>query len=193
MKTSLLILACSLVAITGMGEQPAPASDSPSAAPHILFQFNKADDLQGWVIQDDGVMGGLSKGRVQLNEAGQALFSGDVSLENNGGFSSVQAGFDPVDVSAYRTIRLHLKGDAKNYQIRVESEPRARHGYAYNFETSGDWEDIVIPFDKMYAIHHGDRLDLPNFPGQQLAHIQILIGNKTEESFELILDKIWLE
>jgi NADH dehydrogenase [ubiquinone] 1 alpha subcomplex assembly factor 1 len=193
MKTILLILACSFVA-AGCTDRPSSvASGECPPAGSELFLFSQTKGLQGWIIQDDGVMGGLSKGRVAINEAGNALFTGDISLENNGGFSSVQVAFDPVDVSAFRAIHLGLKGDGKRYQIRVESKPKVRHSYAFDFETSGKWEVIRIPFSEMYAIHHGDRLDLPNYPGQQLAHIQILIGNKTAESFELELDKIWLE
>ncbi len=193
MKTILLILVCSIVAV-GCADCPSKASSGECLpANPALFQFSQENGLQGWVIQDDGVMGGLSKGRVSINEGGNAVFTGDISLENNGGFSSMQVGFDPVDVSAFRAIYLGLKGDGKRYQIRVETEPGVRFGYAYDFETSGNWEVIRVPFRDMYAIRHGDRLDKPNYPGQQLAHIQILAGNKTEESFELELDKIWLK
>jgi len=193
MKTALLILVCSFTA-AGCSDRPTTGSAGECLpAKPALFEFSQAEGLQGWGIQDDGVMGGLSKGRISINEGGNVLFSGDISLENNGGFSSMQVGFDPVDVSAFQTIHLGLMGDGKRYQIRVESEPGARLGYATDFETSGTWEVIDIPFKEMFAIRHGNRLDKPNYPGQQLAHIQILIGNKTAESFELELDKIWLE
>jgi hypothetical protein len=74
---------------------------SAHAEEKILFDFKKDGDTSGWMIEDDGVMGGLSKGRFQLNNEGHATFSGNVSLENNGGFSSVQWNFDPIDVSPY--------------------------------------------------------------------------------------------
>jgi NADH dehydrogenase [ubiquinone] 1 alpha subcomplex assembly factor 1 len=52
---------------------------------------------------------------------------------------------------------------------------------------------IEIPFADMYAIRHGDRLDLPNYPGQTLAQVQILIGNGKAETFQLEIDKIWVK
>ena len=82
--------------------------------------------------------------------------------------------------------------DGKTYQLRVDATPDARHSYAGDFQTSGDWQTVEIPFADLFAIRHGDRLDLPNYPGQTLAQIQILIGNGTPESFRLEIDKIWL-
>ena len=63
---------------------------SAHAEQKILFDFKKDGDTSGWMIEDDGVMGGLSKGRFQLNNEGHATFTGNVALENNGGFSSVR-------------------------------------------------------------------------------------------------------
>ncbi len=160
---------------------------------HTLYLFSQEAGLGEWDIQDDVVMGGRSQSYVSLNDAGNLLFTGDVSLENNRGFSSVQAEFDPIDVSPYRSICIGLHGDGKDYQLRIKSEPDANHSYATDFTTCGKWEVIEIPFSDMYASHHGDRLDRPNYPGQQLAHIQILIGNQKTESFQLELDRIWLK
>ena len=39
-----------------------------------------------WQVIDDGVMGGRSKGNFAINEEGNAVFEGTVSLDNNGGF-----------------------------------------------------------------------------------------------------------
>jgi hypothetical protein len=184
MKTTLLLLAIAIAATAASAD----ADDTLT-----IFAFSKDADVSGWEIQDDVVMGGVSQGKFALNEEGQAVFSGNVSLENNGGFSSLQYNFGPVDVSPYHAICLRLKSDGKPYQLRVESEKNVRHGYAYDFETSGDWQVIEIPFADMYAIRHGDRLDLPNYPGQTLAQVQILIGNGKAETFQLEIDKIWVK
>ena len=186
METTLLLFALAIAATA------ASAGDAGDAA-HVVFAFGKDADVSGWEIQDDVVMGGVSQGRFALNEEGKAVFAGNVSLENDGGFSSLQYGFDPIDVSTCRAIYLALKGDGKRYQLRIESEPKARHSYAYDFDTSGDAQVIEIPFADMYAIHHGDRLDLPNYPGQTLAHVQILIGNNRAESFQLEIEKLWVK
>lgn len=182
------------LAAAGCGTCPVSCPPGPAAnGNHTIFQFTRDGDLRGWEVEDDVVMGGRSRGRLAVNEAGNAVFAGDVSLENDGGFSSIQYDFAPLDVAKYRAIYLGLKGDGKRYQLRVEAEPKARHAYAYDFGTSGEWQVVEIPFADLYAIRHGDRLDLPHFPGQALARIQILIGNGRAESFQLEIDRIWLK
>ncbi|HAL92219.1 MAG TPA: CIA30 family protein [Verrucomicrobia bacterium] len=184
------LLALAATGCTNCNSAPPLAPDS--SGNQTLFQFSQGATLRGWEVEDDAVMGGRSKGRLSLNEAGNAVFAGDVSLENDGGFSSVQYDFGPIDASAYRAIVLGLKGDGKRYQLRVDSEKKAPHSYACDFQTSGDWQTVEIPFADLAAIRHGDRLDLPPYPGQTLARLQILIGNDTPESFQLEIDRIWL-
>jgi hypothetical protein len=161
--------------------------------PLLVFDFHKDADLAGWEIEDDVVMGGRSQGVLKLNDEGHAVFSGAVSLENDGGFSSLQWYFPPMDVSAYTTALLRVKGDGKNYQFRVESEPGLHHNYVYTFATSGEWETIEVPLKEMYAEHHGNRLDLPNYPGKILSQIRFLIANGEAENFELLIDRIELK
>ena len=54
-----------------------------------------------------------------MGENGTALFTGKVSLENNGGFSSVRYNTGKTDVEGYVTLGLYLKGDGKKYQLRI--------------------------------------------------------------------------
>ena len=195
MKTmlALLFLALASWGCTSCDTAEAQARASDDAEP-VLVQFSRDAGLSGWAVEDDAVMGGRSRGALALDEAGNAVFTGTVSLENDGGFTSIQRDFVPaVDVVPYRALVLGLRGDGKRYQVRVETKPEAPHGYAYDFQTSDGWQCIEIPFADMYAIHHGDRLDLPNYPGKTLARIQILIGNGVAESFRLEIDRIWLK
>ena len=89
------------------------------------------------------------------------MFSGDVSLENNVGFSSVQYSFDPIDVTPYRTGCLRVKGDGKTYQFLVEAERDVRHYYVYEFQTSRAWQTIEVPLADMVAAYRGERLRNP--------------------------------
>jgi NADH dehydrogenase [ubiquinone] 1 alpha subcomplex assembly factor 1 len=172
---------------------PSKASDTVQSERRVVFDFHQGADVVGWEIEDDGVMGGMSRGAFTVNGEGHAVFSGEVSLENNGGFSSLQWYFPPMDVSAYTSALLRVKGDGKTYQFRVESTPGLRHNYVYEFSTSGAWETIEIPLSKMYAEHHGNRLDLPNYPGKILSHVRFLIANGQAETFELLIDRIELK
>ena len=55
-----------------------------------IFEFNKNSDIESWQVVDDVVMGGRSVGKFFLNNEGYGEFEGDVSIENNGGFSSIR-------------------------------------------------------------------------------------------------------
>ncbi len=149
--------------------------------------------MRGWQVEDDVVMGGRSAGKLARGADGHLIFRGEVSLENNGGFSSIQNNFDPVDVSAYQHALMRLKGDGKDYRFIVESEPNARHYYVAEFTTSGDWQEIRIPLRKMYPMRRGDRLDLPDYPGRTVSQVRFMIANGRAESFQLEVASIKLE
>ena len=42
----------------------------------------------------------------------------------------------------------------------------------------------------MEATYHGEPVDMPNYAGETLVEMQLLIGNNIEESFELMIKSI---
>ena len=161
--------------------------------PMTLFHFNQDSNISNWRIVDDVVMGGRSNGNFRVNDAGNGLFFGEVSIENNGGFSMVRYGFETKDVSKYSKICVKLKGDGKNYQIRIKTSDGDRHSYIAPFETSGDWQTIEILFNNMYPAFRGRKLDIPNYNGKLMEMLAFLIGNKKNESFNLEIERIDLK
>lgn len=159
----------------------------------LLFDFNTNASLRDWYIVDDVVMGGRSDGRFFMNDEGHGVFKGSVSLENNGGFSSVRYRFSAKELTSQTKVKLKVKGDGKLYQFRVKSSVYERFSYNAEFQTSGDWEIIELNLNEMYPAFRGRKLNLPNYPAKQLNEIAILIGNKKAESFELLIDQIILE
>ena len=55
-----------------------------------IYQFTTLTKVNEWRIVNDGVMGGISKSSLILNDLGKGQFMGHVSLANNGGFASIQ-------------------------------------------------------------------------------------------------------
>ena len=49
---------------------------------------------------------------------------------------------------------------------------------------------IDIPLNDFYPSFRGNRLRINNFSSQTIKEIAILIGNKKNENFKLIIDKI---
>jgi NADH dehydrogenase [ubiquinone] 1 alpha subcomplex assembly factor 1 len=159
----------------------------------VISDFSKDSKLGGWEVEDDVVMGGRSEGAFAINQEGYAVFSGNISLENNGGFSSVQYDFDTIDVTQYSTAFIRLKGDEKLYQFIVAAAPTDPHYYVYEFQTGNDWQTVDIPLAEMYPAYRGERLDIPNYPGLTMAQIRFLIASKNPGTFSLEIGKIWLE
>ncbi|MEQ8421419.1 MAG: CIA30 family protein [Arenibacter algicola] len=159
----------------------------------IIFDFNKDSNIKQWRIVNDGVMGGLSVGSFTLSPNGHGLFMGEISLENNGGFSSVRYRFEKLKVTEDSNITIKLKGDGKNYQFRVKDDSNNYYSYIVTFPTSGEWEEIKITLKDMYPSFRGRKLDMPNFSKNSIEEIVFLIGNKRTENFTLLIDKIALD
>ena len=156
----------------------------------IIFDFKKDVSINNWLIVDDVVMGGKSYGNFHINKKGHGEFSGDVSLDNNGGFSSVRYRFNKENTTAFSKFVLKVKGDGKVYQFRVKNSTNNYHSYIYSFQTTKDWQVIEIPFTEMYPAFRGRALNIENYQGKKMQEIAFLIGNKKRESFKLEIDKI---
>lgn len=159
----------------------------------LLFDFSSSPDWSVWEIENDVVMGGKSSSDLSRSEDGNAVFTGDVSLKNNGGFASMQYHFTPQDIRGYTKACIRLKGDGKEYQFRTKASLNEKASYAYSFPTSGEWQTIEIPLDKMEPTYRGNKLDRPNFNADQIQEIRFLIGNGKAENFRLEIDTIKLQ
>jgi hypothetical protein len=159
----------------------------------VLFDFSPESGTRGWQVVDDVVMGGLSDGALSIDDMGHGVFAGLVSLDNNGGFSSVRYGTDNVDIATCSSFVLRVKGDGRDYQFRVKRSRSDRHSYTFTFKTTGEWQVVSVPFSEMSPTFRGYTPDIPNYPGDRLGEIGFLIGNKTPESFRLLIDKISAE
>ena len=158
--------------------------------PIVLFDFNLNSNIDNWRVVDDSVMGGISSSKFFIDASGNGVFKGSVSLENNGGFCSVQHYPKPVSLKEKKIFSIRLKGDGKKYQFRVKSERSNYYSYIYEFQTTTDWQTIEIPIPKLYASFRGRTIDIPNYDGASLEEIAFLVGNKKNENFQLLIDKI---
>lgn len=158
----------------------------------IIYDFNKNSSPRDWKIIDDGVMGGLSQGTFSIDTDGNGVFEGSISLDNNGGFSSVRYTFDKIKAYPQSMVSIRLKGDGKDYQFRIKDKNNAYYSYITTFETTGNWQTVNIKLSDLYPSFRGKKLDLPNFKSDSFEEIVFLIGNKKNETFKLTLDKIEL-
>ena len=129
----------------------------PKADEKMLFDFTNPsiDAKQTWGAVDDVVMGGVSDSNFSSIE-GSALFAGNVSTANSGGFASVRTKNLPIpfDLQDYDGIELRVKGDGKRYKCILRSESAWDGvGYCYSFDTQGDrWITVRIPFTSLIPV-----------------------------------------
>jgi len=107
-----------------------------------------------WLAINDGVMGGISSGRMV--QSGDVLrFEGSLSLENNGGFASVRR---PIEEDLAKTTRVQLKvrGDGRTYQFRLRQDD-GFDGVAWRaeFSTDGNWQTVNLVFEEFVPVFRG--------------------------------------
>ena len=159
----------------------------------VIYDFSKDSKAEDWIIVDDVVMGGRSAGRFSISADGFGVFEGAISLENYGGFSSVRYRFPQMQTEGATKAIIRLKGDGKNYQFRLKARVSDYYSYIARFSTTGEWQEIIIPLEEMYPAFRGRRLNQANFSESHIEEVAFLIGNKKEENFKLLLDKIVLQ
>lgn len=86
-----------------------------------LFDFSCATNV-AWQIVNDDVMGGVSTSRFEVTN-GLAMFGGEVSLENNGGFASVRSSPARQNLAGLDAFVVRLRGDGRRYKFTVRTKP----------------------------------------------------------------------
>ena len=158
-----------------------------------IYRFTTSTKLNEWRIVNDGVMGGVSKSSLILNDLGNGQFMGHVSLANNGGFASIQLNKTIQLADEKKFILLRVKGDGKSYEFRLKSQISQSESYVHQFTTTGEWEIIKLPISEFYPQFFGRKLNKPNFNFKSIEQLSFLIANKQEEDFKLLIDWIGLE
>jgi NADH dehydrogenase [ubiquinone] 1 alpha subcomplex assembly factor 1 len=131
----------------------ASTTTTAAAAPTALFDFADAASATGWTTQNDTVMGGVSQSTGTWRN-GQLVFQGTLSLENNGGFTSLVS---PIDnqlgqrAAGASAIVIGALGDGKTYVLQLRGNDETR--FIQRFETAaGTPQKYVLPIDKFEAV-----------------------------------------
>lgn len=170
-----------------------------------------ACDLSAWGALDDVVMGGVSEGGLFLRrlEGGGAqhpdaenpnsqevlpdgavtrhtasrcaVFAGNVSTDNSGGFSSVRTkNFEPpFDFSGWVGIRLRVNGDGQRYKfILRNSGGWDSPAYIYSVDTiANEWRDRYVPFEEMVPTFRAKSVpEAPKLDPQKVFSFQLMLS-----------------
>ena len=165
---------------------------APNQKEYLITDF-QSRNLE-WFIFNDGVMGGLSESELDVS-SGLASYSGNVSLENYGGFASVRAPFNQSTDENFNKLKLRLKGDGKSYSFRLRKDNRF-DGIAYklDFDTEANsWQEITLPLEDFIGTYRGRTFSEERIlDSRDISQIGILIGDKQKGLFAIQLDWIKL-
>jgi NADH dehydrogenase [ubiquinone] 1 alpha subcomplex assembly factor 1 len=86
-----------------------------------ICRFDTLEAVAAWYAIDDRVMGGVSASRMVLDPKGHAVFSGSLSLVNNGGFASVRSPVMASGGAGGSACLLTVRGDGKRYKFSIRT------------------------------------------------------------------------
>jgi hypothetical protein len=170
-----------------------PMGDRNIATPHletptdrsaskVVFDFSHmSTDLSDiWGALDDVVMGGVSESRMRLVN-GIAVFSGNVSTNNSGGFASVRTrNYEtPIDLGGYEGVELRVKGDGQRYKFMLRTSTKWDGvAYCHSFDTlDRSWIDVRLPFTEFVPIFRARTVSSsPPLDAQNIYAMQIMLS-----------------
>lgn len=162
----------------------------------MITEFTNAQEADLWRSVDDDVMGGVSDGTFTVTPAETGVFSGELSLENNGGFASVRRNVEDVDLAGARAIALRVKGDGRPYQFRLQTKTANDSiSYRAEFETNADeWTEVSLPVADFEPVFRGKVVaDAPELKPNEVKQIGFLLADKQPGNFRLETDWIRIE
>ena len=181
-------LAFTLVAGCGTNESK-DATDQSSVA----YDFTMQAAVANWSVQNDTVMGGVSESSsTWVNK--QLVFSGNLSLENNGGFVSC---FGPVDeklpslMNGSTAIRIRATGDGKTYLFQLRGNDGTN--YVQRFTSTAQKDQVyVLPLSDFTSVDWRleEIADAPAIETSNIYQMGIYLVDKQTGPFRIAITSI---
>ena len=151
-----------------------------------IINTEKNIGLNNWNIVNDDVMGGVSKSYLSLNDENNLIFSGNVSLDNNGGFASSRMSLNTQSLNGIKSFKIKFRGDGNIYKLRLRQN-NMRASYSSDFKSIKDkWVEVNIPVEDFIPTWRGYSYN--NYPALDIEKINSLgihISDKQEGEFKL--------
>lgn len=163
-----------------------------AGAEKTIASFGNADSLESWTSVNDGVMGGVSKGGFTRSGEGTLLFTGDLSLANNGGFASIRMQPGEFGLTGTSEIVVKTRGDGRTYwvDLRVSNQMSASSYRAFLPTTAGEWKETLIPFTDFKLQSFGRELPSKPINPASITSVGFTLADKKEGPFSLEIEYI---
>jgi len=164
--------------------------------PKLTFaDFADQEVRSQWGVTNDDVMGGVSISKISVSEENVLIFSGEVSLENNGGFASLRSPIDDYNFSDFKGFLLKIKGDGKTYSLSFrQTKYCTGYNFTQKFQTEKDkWQIVKLPFKDFKLKYYGREVNNSEAPDKStIKQISILISDKQQGPFSIEIEWIGL-
>ena len=163
------------------------AMNTHAAADKILFDFQTVTNTAAWQVVNDDVMGGVSTSSFRLTN-GAAIFQGEVSLENNGGFASVRSLPARHDLAGCDTFVIRVRGDGRRYKFTARTDRSFDRAIYQTVLTTkkGEWEEHRLPLKQFVPTFRGRVLSgEPPLDPAKVTSVGVLIADQQNGPFRL--------
>ena len=161
-----------------------------------MIDFGISEGTHNWRTLNDSVMGGLSYSRLTVTDTGLKI-TGAVSLENNGGFSSIRSSFENYDLAEYSNLVLRCRGKGQTFSFTLETDRRWYYPYYKASIPLPDenWHEVKIPLSdfKKYRVGRTNDESISTSLLDDIIRLGIVTNSKQAGEFEFELDYIYFE
>jgi hypothetical protein len=145
------------------------------------------NDTPAWQVINDDVMGGVSNSTFTVSDA-VAVFQGEISLANNGGFASVRSLTARQQLGSCDAFVIRVRGDGRRYKFTARTEPSFDSPiYQVAFPTIKDeWREHRLLIKEFVPTFRGRMLPgEPPLDPRKLTSVGFLISDKQVGPFRL--------
>lgn len=179
-----------------------PTPDAPESTPatattrsKVLFDFTDPTTASAWRAIDDRVMGGISRSTLRHDPSGHAVFEGNASLEQNGGFASVRSSPRHRGLPGAQACLIELRGDNKQFKLSLLTDDGFDTlNYQASFAPAGDdWQSLQLPLAGFRATFRGREVpDAPPLDPARIRQVGLMIAARQAGPFALDIRRIGL-
>jgi NADH dehydrogenase [ubiquinone] 1 alpha subcomplex assembly factor 1 len=161
----------------------------------VLFHFDRAEAVAGWAAIDDRVMGGVSTSRLRHAAAGFAVFEGQVSLAQGGGFASVRARTEAAGAEDAADAVIEVRGPPLRFKLALFMADGAdAPSYQHDFVPTADgWTTQRLPLAQFVPRWRGREVaGAPALDPVRIRQVGLMIAGRQAGPFALDLRSIAL-
>lgn len=169
----------------------ASTSTTGAVGERIVVSFPDPASVAGWTNVNDTVMGGVSSSTVAWGD-GALRFTGRLSLENNGGFTSTVG---PMDrglgerAGGASALIVETSGDDRTYLLSVMAGPNGADRWVARFAGSASTRLPIDSFESVDRFLRPARPSVP-FDPSTIVRLAVYLTDGRPGEFSLALRRI---